>query len=632
VKKCVLALVLVTASTAWGQVVTHNEDILGVHNLGSASSPVSGLNSGACLYCHAPHSAASKGPLWGQGFSSQSYSLYTSDTLQNAGQQPEIGKDSSLCLSCHDGTIAPGRVGASGPLQVSGHMTSIFGAQLESSHPFSLQLPIKDASNLVPSLVAQKTTADPTGAVKLIGDNIECTTCHNGHNQFIDPDQTSFLVRDNHNGALCLACHSTSSRIVNSRNNPLEQWTTGIHATSTAQVSSSAGLGGYNTMAEFACQSCHVSHNAGAPAGLLRKPSVAMTGVDNTSQSCYVCHGDSNTLVQPTLNVLAEFQKIGHPYATDINVHTAGETVVLNQNRHTTCADCHNAHAAKDVLTFGAAPDIRGSQLGASGAGIDGSALTNPATRQYETCLRCHGTSTGKDSPAAYGYLPARLATSADPLNVIPEFDSTAGSAHPVMRTATGGLQPSLLKQMWDLTGTVPGRAMGTQIFCSDCHNSDDNREFGGQGPNGPHGSIYPHILERRYEMSEVAAGVFPAGGPGSLITNLFPTPLLTPSGNGPYALCAKCHDLTNVNSNATFANHSDHIQLGISCSVCHSAHGVPGATASVMSDGSRLVNFDLKVVAPYDSTTPITWRNGSCALTCHMAAHDGQGNVTKLN
>src|SRR6185369_8433749 len=109
---------------AWGQVVTHNEDILGVHNLGSASSPASGPNSGASLYCHVPHSGASKGPLWGQGFSSQSYSLYTSDTLQNTGQQPEVGRDNSLCLSCHDGTIAPGRIGPSGALQVSGKMTS----------------------------------------------------------------------------------------------------------------------------------------------------------------------------------------------------------------------------------------------------------------------------------------------------------------------------------------------------------------------------------------------------------------------------------------------------------------------------------------------------------------------------
>ncbi len=51
--------------------------------------------------------------------------------------------------------------------------------------------------------------------------------------------------------------------------------------------------------------------------------------------------------------------------------------------------------------------------------------------------------------------------------------------------------------------GTTHGRAMGTQIFCTDCHNSDDNREFGGTGPNGPHGSKWWHILERDYEFSQ---------------------------------------------------------------------------------------------------------------------------------
>ena len=45
---------------------------------------------------------------------------------------------------------------------------------------------------------------------------------------------------------------------------------------------------------------------------------------------------------------------------------------------------------------------------------------------------------------------------------------------------------------------------MGTQILCTDCHNSDDNREFGGTGANGPHGSKWTHILERRYEFSQI--------------------------------------------------------------------------------------------------------------------------------
>ena len=58
---------------------------------------------------------------------------------------------------------------------------------------------------------------------------------------------------------------------------------------------------------------------------------------------------------------------------------------------------------------------------------------------------------------------------------------------------------------MLNLDGVTHGRAMGTQILCTDCHNSDDNREFGGTGPNGPHGSKWTHILERRYEFSQAA-------------------------------------------------------------------------------------------------------------------------------
>lgn len=91
---------------------------------------------------------------------------------------------------------------------------------------------------------------------------------------------------------------------------------------------------------------------------------------------------------------------------------------------------------------------------------------------------------------------------------------------------------------------------MGTRIFCTDCHNSDDNREFGGNGPNGPHGSKWTHILERRYQMSQAAA-------PGGHITNSFPNPDV--SVNGPYALCAKCHDLSQVMSGSGF-RHQLHV------------------------------------------------------------------------
>ena len=79
---------------------------------------------------------------------------------------------------------------------MSGKMkpADIFGASLQSSHPNSLVLPLKDDPELVKSLVGGGRTADP--AVKLIKGNIECDTCHNPHVQSTDKVSQNFLVRD----------------------------------------------------------------------------------------------------------------------------------------------------------------------------------------------------------------------------------------------------------------------------------------------------------------------------------------------------------------------------------------------------------------------------------------------------
>jgi hypothetical protein len=162
---------------------------------------------------------------------------------------------------------------------------------------------------------------------------------------------------------------------------------------------------------------------------------------------------------------------------------------------------------------------------------------------------------------------------------------------------------------------------MGSQILCSDCHNSDDNREFGGAGPSGPHGSKFTHILERRYEFSQTTA-------PGQPITNLFPTPDL--SAAGPYALCGKCHSLAQIMANTSFTGHANHLNDGFSCSVCHTAHGM-GATSAAIS-GERLVNFDANVVASAGGM-PIAYNRStnSCTLTCHGYVH-GSGTASSAS
>jgi predicted CXXCH cytochrome family protein len=557
--------------------------------------------------------------------STQSYTPYTSTTYPEQGNtQPTLGITSSLCLSCHDGTVGVGQSAAYGPLPVVGSLNNVdsFGTTLTGSHPFSLVLPMKDSPNLQASLVSQGKTADPTGAVKLVAGNIECTSCHDPHVQALDKIAQNFLVRDSSNAQMCLACHDPN-RVVQGQINPLSGFTGSIHQTATNQVSPDAHVGSYTTVGVNACNSCHMSHDAVAPARLLRPATPAAVGNDPATQDCMTCHNGGTYLSPVLLNIMAEVAKTGHPLPSGNNFHDAAETALLNNNRHTTCVDCHNAHASNQTTQFTAAPLLRPSQAAVSGiSAADGTTVLTPAVNQYENCLRCHGTSTGKQRLILYGYAPTRVVSAPDALNVIAEFAATATSSHPVTHDRTSPLpQPSLLPlNMLNQNGTASARAMGARIFCTDCHNSDDNREFGGAGPNGPHGSVNSHILERNYQFSQAAT-------PGGVVTNLFPTPDLT--FTGPYAMCAKCHDLTNVVAiNSSWPQHSLHIsQYGFSCSVCHTAHGM-GATSPSIT-GERLVNFDANVVGANNSA-PIAYNRSSntCTLMCHAVAHNADGTV----
>jgi predicted CXXCH cytochrome family protein len=452
--------------------------------------------------------------------------------------------------------------------------------------------PLKDSPDLAVTLTSNGATLDTTGAVKLINGNVECTSCHDPHVQAKDLVSRNFLVKDSSNGALCLACHDPNRQVAG-KVNPLADWATSAHAVSAGKISPQAQLGSYTTVAADACISCHAPHNATGGTRLLR---------GQNEQDCIACHNGSNVSPMPTYaNVFAEYGsgKVGHPLPSSTNQHDAAEPALLNNNRHATCVDCHSGH---------------------------GTTVLTPAVNQYENCLRCHGLSSGKQVLPLYGYLPVRAVAAGDPLNLIPQFATTSTSSHPVMHPRSSPYpQPSLRTFMLSVNGVAPAsasqtRIMGNQILCTDCHNSDDNREFGGSGANGPHGSRWTHILERRYEFSQTTA-------PGQLISNLFPNPDL--SVNGPYALCGKCHDLQNqIMQNTSWNHHSDHINAGFSCSTCHTAHGMGAASAAI--SGERLINFDANVVAP-NGTLPIAYNrtSNSCTLTCHGAAHNPNGSVT---
>jgi predicted CXXCH cytochrome family protein len=610
---CMCLTVILAAGTLLAQ---FSGDVIGSHDLGPGSkSPITGARTDFCMYCHEPHNGVGgRTPLWNQKLTVQSYSLYTSDTETNRGTQPMMGADSNLCLSCHDGTVAPGTTAAFGQVTMFGSMYNydVFGTNLQPSHPLAFALPLKDNVDLIASLAAKGATGDPTGAIRLVNGNVECTSCHNAHVQAKDLISQNFLVRDSSNGQMCLACHDPTRQMAG-KVNPLADWTTSAHALVQNKISPQANVGSYTTVGQDACIGCHAPHNAQGPARLLRGPN---------EQDCIACHNGGANISPAPPSVFSEYAapKVGHPFPTTTNAHDAGESTLLNNNRHATCVDCHNGHGSAQVGIFPLPPRVRVSQRDVTGiSATDGMSIVAPVVNQYENCFRCHGSSSGKAVRPMYGYLPARAASAGDPLNIIPQFSSTASSSHPVTHVSNSSLpQPSLLTTMLNLDGVTQGRAMGTQIFCTDCHNSDDNREFGGTGPNGPHGSKWTHILERRYEFNQAVA-------PGQLITNLFQNPDL--SVNGPYAMCGKCHNLSSIMSNTSFSQHQSHISAGFTCSVCHTAHGLGGVNPNL--SGQRLVNFDVNVVAP-NGGLPISYNRATntCTLTCHNTLHSPNGKV----
>lgn len=369
---CLGVLVAAFLCFAGAAVAQTPADVIGSHDLSPVgSSPIKGTLAGSCLYCHAPHSGlngtagVAPTPLWDQKLSSvQSYTVYSSTTLVNTpNPSPPLGTDSTLCLSCHDGTVAglPGALIPYGQVPMSGQMYSadVFGTNLSTMHPVSFFLPLKcpttGSCDLVLSLTANPpSTADQTGAVRLINGNVECTSCHNPHVQNIDPNNPNFLVLSNVNGALCTACHSTvptgsgmgltspqvaSQSVVRAagtplaaspaadKTNPLAGWSTSIHATASNRVASRislettsmtskgsstskvlASLGSYGTVARNACSSCHATHNAQGGNSLLRAAE---------DQACIVCHNGSSNTSPPTPNILAETvaPKYGHAFS-----------------------------------------------------------------------------------------------------------------------------------------------------------------------------------------------------------------------------------------------------------------------------------------------------------------------------
>ena len=175
--------------------------------------------------------------------------------------------------------------------------------------------------------------------------------------------------------------------------------------------------------------------------------------------------------------------------------------------------------------------------------------------------------------------------------NVSLEIDGSMTSFHAVAVTGTiNDHVPSL----------IGGWSTNSLLACTSCHNNNAGPNNGGAGPNGPHGSIRPALLERRYETADN-----------------------TQYSTANYAMCFKCHDENDIfDDKVSFKDHDKHINgEDTPCNVCHDPHG---------SGGQKfLINFDTDVAFPQDGRLEFIAPEdsgdgkGYCYVNCHGKEHE---------
>lgn len=532
------------------------------HDLSAGGpGPVKAVSEGGvCIFCHTPHGASSQAPLWNRYDSAvPDYTPYSSTTAKAKPDQPTGA--SKLCLSCHDGTLALGKVRSRlTPISMNGINDRIpegrsnLGKNLSDDHPVSFvynqQLKTANGELEDPSTLTGRVHLDRTG-------QMQCTACHDPHNN----EFGKFLVVNNVESALCVTCHDK------------RYWSETIHSTSVATWDGD-GTNPWpytetTTVRANGCGNCHTSHKAGTPQRLL----VFLKAEDN----CLACHNGHVPVGKPRLNLVPEFVKRSRHDVRATDVHDPMENLINPATRHVECVDCHNPHAVKTDAAVTVPPAASGALAGVAGWNSAGASV-DPVTYEYELCFRCHAESNGKGA--------AHVARQTPETDTRIEFDAGNESFHPI--AAVG-------KNRTDVPSLISPWTVDSRMYCTDCHNNDQGPNAGGTGPNGPHGSIYEPLLERNLTIVDGAESV------------------------AAYALCYKCHSQNSILSDQSFPFHRKHVaDAKTACTTCHDPHGVVGNkhlinfnTAVVTPSSGNILEYKSKGL-----------RQGSCALTCHSQDH----------
>ncbi len=421
------------------------------HNM-STSGPgtvKASTESEICIFCHTPHSSKPRTPLWNRDDPGTTYTLYSSSTTNATIGQPD--GSSVMCLSCHDGTIALGKVQSRTTNISFGSVTTMptgnsnLTSDLSNDHPISFTY----NSTLATTDGELITPASITG-VTLENSKVQCRTCHDPHYT----SNSAFLIVSNQASALCVSCHSKAN------------WTSSTHYSSTRTWNGSGTNPwhtSYSTVANNGCESCHNPHNAAKPTRLLNQATTE-------EANCYSCH---NATVATNVNIYTQFQRTyRHNIATYTDVHTPNESNIPS-TQHVECVDCHNPHQSNNSTA--SAPNRAGSLTGVKGVNASNSSVSS-VSYEYEVCFRCHSSSTWVSSPTTRQIVQTDTRL---------EFASGNPSYHAVVVQGTNADVPTLYGN-WTTT---------SRLYCSDCHASAESSTT---AQKGPHGSIYNHILKKQ--------------------------------------------------------------------------------------------------------------------------------------
>lgn len=163
-----------------------------------------------CKPCHTPHFGnTAAGRLWNHTLSTATYTLFDG----SSGTSSDLDRESRLCLSCHDGTVALDSFGGrTGTSFVPG--SALIGTDLSNDHPIgkeaiyptttSTRFNAQNASHQVVSAwgsLRLKSWTDSSGAEQYV---VGCRTCHNVHNAGNFDHMLNFSNTSSH---LCLTCH-----------------------------------------------------------------------------------------------------------------------------------------------------------------------------------------------------------------------------------------------------------------------------------------------------------------------------------------------------------------------------------------------------------------------------------------